>query len=437
MITSSSSSSVRPGRRGGWRSAIVVGALSLLGSVALASPAAATDFDTVDIDPHFQLVNPDYGTATAIVTSDEVLRGGDRVTFASTAGYFDLGPELDLTLPTTIGAPRLFAWPERWDDSVSGYTTQCDDAVARAELGLADYQDCVDSGVVTDLALVRNGDGSVTLTIPSGWSPPRVASGFVIRQFYVGFTVEPDVSDPVCSPSCMPSRMINVAVTFTVPAYSLPGNGSTLDLAPATRAESITVDMASPTPVRLPTTGGVASFGSPLTLTTPAAAVSLPADIRLTSSDIAWDGTVSPPTALPTASVTALEQRGVSGAVTAVVEVGSTTADLELDQAARVVLTGQGGKTAAYQRVGGSGLTPIEATCSEDAAAGLASAQECSVTVGDDLVIWTKHFTVFAAIDYPALAVTGSGDMAPWAGAAAALLAVGAVLVARARRSGS
>src|SRR5690606_11065734 len=141
-------------------------------------------------------------------------------------------------------------------------------------------------------------------------------------------------------------------------------------LAPATRAESMTVAMTSPTPVSLPAIDGVASFGSPLTLATSSAEVTLPADIHLTSGDASWDGTLSPPTDLAATSVTTPERDGVVGDVTAVVEVGSTTDDLELDHAARVVLIGQGGKTAAYQRVGDSALTPIDATCTEDSAAG-------------------------------------------------------------------
>lgn len=429
-------------------------ALGLLGGAVMASPAAASDLGTVDVDPHFVASNPDFGTATAILTDDAALHGGDSITFSSAAGYFDRGPNLDLTRPTTLNEARLYAWPERWDADAGMFIDQCSVPDALAELGLADYQDCVDAGIITELGLVRGDDGDVTITVPTEWSPPRVATGFVIRQFYVGFVVQPDPDDEVCSPACFPSHMINVAATFTAPAYSIPGDGTLLDLTPATKAESITVDMASPTPVKLPMNDGVARLSSSLVLATSSTVVSLPAGVRLSSTDASWDGMVSPPTELATTAVTSPEHNGVTGEVTAVVQVGSTSDELEFDTAARLVLTGQGGKTAAYQRVGDTGLTLITAACSEDSVVGLGANPECATTVGDDLVIWTTHFTTFAALDYTAtepdpvrqptddaeparmIPPTGPTGLELWAGAAAAvMLTAGAVLLRRGRRS--
>ncbi|HWL00799.1 MAG TPA: hypothetical protein VNQ52_00345 [Microbacteriaceae bacterium] len=142
-----------------------------------------------------------------------------------------------------------------------------------------------------------------------------------------------------------------------------------------------------------------------------------------------WNGQVMLPTA-----VAAPEPPEGAEAVVAV-RVGAASGGLSFSRPARIVLLGQAGKTAAFALDGGA-LTPITAVCMSNDASGLGAAAECAIEDGDDLVIWTTHFTTFAAYSTSAAALPPTGqDLSSFAlGAAAIGLLVGAVLVVLSRR---
>ncbi|WP_284646281.1 S-layer homology domain-containing protein [Paenibacillus silviterrae] len=107
-----------------------------------------------------------------------------------------------------------------------------------------------------------------------------------------------------------------------------------------------------------------------------------------------WDGTILLPEALRSGSVSV---RG--GQASTVVEVGSPDLPLTFDHAVRLLLPNQGGKSAGFVRDGI--FTPITRSISADTQVAanreIAAGGDALLTVGSDLVIWTKHFTQFVS----------------------------------------
>lgn len=104
-----------------------------------------------------------------------------------------------------------------------------------------------------------------------------------------------------------------------------------------------------------------------------------------------WDGSITAPTVT---SVNLGSDRSVSLAI----EVGAGSTALTFDKGVRLVLPGQAGKSVGFVR--GSAFTPITDTCTADSQLvgnALTAGGNCYITVGSDLVIWTKHFTTFVA----------------------------------------
>ncbi|KKR31170.1 MAG: Cell wall binding repeat 2 family protein [Candidatus Gottesmanbacteria bacterium GW2011_GWC2_39_8] len=122
----------------------------------------------------------------------------------------------------------------------------------------------------------------------------------------------------------------------------------------------------------------------------PATTVTGPAD---------WDGIIAAPT------ITTIDLPVVSGetlTTSVAIEIGFTDAELSFDNAVRILLPGQAGKRAGYSRPE-TDFTEITNTCvsvdnQTDIDADLVGVrEECKIDSGLDLVIWTKHFTKFAA----------------------------------------
>ncbi|HBC94757.1 MAG TPA: hypothetical protein DCZ10_18130, partial [Pelotomaculum sp.] len=108
-----------------------------------------------------------------------------------------------------------------------------------------------------------------------------------------------------------------------------------------------------------------------------------------------WDGTIT----LPTVKLNSSES--ISNAtVNAVVEIGLPDDILTFDQAVRLLIPGQAGKSAAYKR-GNNAPVPITRIISADSQAvanvELGDEEDGKLDVGADLAIWTKHFTTFIA----------------------------------------
>lgn len=131
--------------------------------------------------------------------------------------------------------------------------------------------------------------------------------------------------------------------------------------------------------------------------------VTIPAGTTITGPDT-WDGTIVMPTVKTTPSAS------VGGTASAVVEVGFGDTELKFDNAVRLLLPGQAGKSAAYVRGGKSySITrTVSADSQTTADSELGAGQEGKINVGSDMAIWTKHFTEFVAYT-PASSGGGGG----------------------------
>lgn len=153
--------------------------------------------------------------------------------------------------------------------------------------------------------------------------------------------------------------------------------------------------------VQLQAGGGQATTSSdgPLTLSGSTSAGTatavIPAGTTVTSSDSSWDGTITPPT------VSSYHVPGATKTTALAITVGSDSSSLSFDQSVRMALPGQAGKHVGFIAPGSSTFSEITTTCTADNQASadsqLGASGACKMSVGGDLVIWTKHFTTFAS----------------------------------------
>lgn len=149
------------------------------------------------------------------------------------------------------------------------------------------------------------------------------------------------------------------------------------------------------------------------TLTRQASGINYAAEIpsgTVISGGSDWDGKINVPTIKNAADFSAS-----SGSVDVVVDVGSGS-EINFSDKVKVTIGGKAGKTAAWAR-GTSALTAITTVCDSAASPtniNAVSPRECYIDSGSDLLIWTYHFTQFAAVT----AASTSGDSGGGGGAA-------------------
>lgn len=150
---------------------------------------------------------------------------------------------------------------------------------------------------------------------------------------------------------------------------------------------------------------------------------SSPVEVRMPqgtsiTGPLAWNGMLNVPQAVnpATTGVAATPDKGMQASVTHVVEIGAWDIPLTTDRAVRIVFPGQADKLGGYFQSGV--FTKITREMSEDSqAAGdaLPAGDSGRIAVGNDLVIWAKHFTQFVlykqtSIPETTFAYMGSGN---------------------------
>lgn len=124
----------------------------------------------------------------------------------------------------------------------------------------------------------------------------------------------------------------------------------------------------------------------------------LPAGTIITG-DSTWDGKLILPT------ITTITSS--AGTINVAVNMGSTQR-LNFSKAVKVVLGGMNGKSALYKDSTGEHTISACVDATDTSAGSLVSGGECSLSSGTDLIIWTYHFTIFAAYT-PSTTATGGG----------------------------
>ncbi len=124
-----------------------------------------------------------------------------------------------------------------------------------------------------------------------------------------------------------------------------------------------------------------------------------------------WDGTIT----LPTVKL-ASDYDVSSGDVDAVIDLG-TAGELNFSAPVKILIGGMAGKEAAWAR-GSTSLTKITTECNSTTPPtniNETSPRECYRDSGDDLEIWTYHFTAFAAYTTVTSSSGGSTWITSWA----------------------
>jgi hypothetical protein len=130
----------------------------------------------------------------------------------------------------------------------------------------------------------------------------------------------------------------------------------------------------------------------------------IPAE-TIISGGAGWDGLIDLPI-VNTSSFSA-----PSGSVDVVIDVGAGI-ELNFSKKVKLVIGGKAGKRAAWSR-GSSTLTDITTQCNNannpTNINESTSPRECYIDSGDDLLIWTYHFTEFAAYTPPTTTTPSTG----------------------------
>lgn len=120
--------------------------------------------------------------------------------------------------------------------------------------------------------------------------------------------------------------------------------------------------------------------------------VFMPATTTVTSASSTWDGIVS-----ATSTATSLPESYGQNTISPGFELGSTSTMLTFNNAVKIIAPLQAGRGVVYTR--GDGIFYDIPDCAANsqvwADANLASAGDCKIDSGLDLVVWTKHFTKF------------------------------------------
>ncbi|MGI6434174.1 MAG: fibronectin type III domain-containing protein [Syntrophomonadaceae bacterium] len=124
-----------------------------------------------------------------------------------------------------------------------------------------------------------------------------------------------------------------------------------------------------------------------------------------------WDGTINVPTVQANSSVAVTPDKGKTATVKAVIEVGFGDIPLTFSQAVKLIIPDQAGREVGYYRDGV--FTKITRVCGENsqawADANIPEGGDGKIDEGNDLVIWTKHFTKFVTYVQSSSGSNGGG----------------------------
>ncbi len=125
----------------------------------------------------------------------------------------------------------------------------------------------------------------------------------------------------------------------------------------------------------------------------------IPAGTIIRDTDATWDGRFILPSVKANNSVNVPEITGQESIVKKVIEVGSPDLKLLFSKAVKLKLSSQAGRYTGYL-IAGAVFTEIINICENNINPLVADDSECKISTDNDLIIWTKHFTKFAAYIY-------------------------------------
>ena len=149
------------------------------------------------------------------------------------------------------------------------------------------------------------------------------------------------------------------------------------------------------------TTGGSATIDNSVTIskdtngdTLTEVKLTIPSSTTITGTS--WNGLLQLPSVDTTSNLVYPVPSGQTATPSITIDLGSST-PLTFNQPVRLLFVGESGKHVGFFHTPPT-VTEITATCTSDSISGVpAGANECKINVGNDLVVWTKHFTGFGS----------------------------------------
>lgn len=130
--------------------------------------------------------------------------------------------------------------------------------------------------------------------------------------------------------------------------------------------------------------------------------VSIPSNVTISVDDSNWTGAINTPVIKESSSVD-FSTTSLKRNVSRIVEVGLPDTKLTFSKAVKILIPQETGKKVGYSH-GGGDLTQISTLCSYEnnqtwADENLEESGDCYYDNGQDIIIWTKHFTQFVTYD--------------------------------------
>jgi hypothetical protein len=135
--------------------------------------------------------------------------------------------------------------------------------------------------------------------------------------------------------------------------------------------------------------------------------ISIPIDTNISCTNTSWEGIIKAPTIT---IITLPETPGYRKQLSTAIEIGISDTKLSFDRGVRILLLGEANKKVGWVRTGEQ-FTEITTICDSDnqtTGDDLTIEGDCKINSGDDLVIWTKHFTTFATYTQTAISQSSS-----------------------------
>jgi len=258
----------------------------------------------------------------------------------------------------------------------NGTFTVANNNLAGNHYGINVGNSALGSGGTVNAELNYWGDGVDPTTL--------VGSGVDVTPYFTNSTMTLR-SDNKAAPDSSGNATANGAT----PEVVVSSPSQPLNITVTSGTSNATINFGS-----LGVTGGVVTVPQ-TTVHTDTADVTIPASTQISADDSSWNGVINAPKVV---SVSVPSPAGTTTTVATAIEVGAGNINLTFNKAVRLLMPGQAGKLVGFVRNGN--FTQIANACSADTQASgdtLVPGGDCYISVGADMVVWTKHFTTFVA----------------------------------------
>ncbi len=146
--------------------------------------------------------------------------------------------------------------------------------------------------------------------------------------------------------------------------------------------------------------------------------IDIPAGAAMVVASSSWNGKITLPTTVVNSIAPIIP--GGSTLTQVSIEMGVQDAEVTFTKAVRILLTGAGDKRPGYVRAGV--FVAVDSQCAVDSRAwvdniaNVPTGKECYIISGADMILWTKHFTIFEFYKFISSGSGGGGGGASYSG---------------------